>query len=54
MGSALGFLRIGVTIADLRDGGTIPKVGEKLTIAVIRGVRGWMEALATEVGSGSR
>ena len=39
LGSAPGFLRIGVIAADLRGDGTVPKIREEWIIAVIRGVR---------------
>lgn len=37
LGSAPGFLRMGVIAADLRGDGTIPVIREEWIIAVIRG-----------------
>ena len=53
LGSAPGFLRMGVIAADLRGDGTIPEVREEWIIAVIRGVRELMQALTSIVGRGS-
>ena len=46
-------LRIGVIADDLRGDGTVPKLNKEWIIAVIRGVRDWIQPLTSIVGRGS-
>lgn len=53
LGSAPGFLSIGVIAADLRDDGTRPEVREEWMMAVIKGDRRGRQAFTKVVGRGS-
>lgn len=53
LGSAPGFLSIGLTAAVLRGKGTIPVVREEWITCVMRGAREGMVALTKAVGRGS-
>lgn len=53
LGSEPGFLRMGITAADLRAEGTIPEVREECMIAVIREDREGKQTFTRMVGRGS-
>lgn len=53
MGSAPGFLSVGVTAAVLRGEGTIPVVREEWVMCVMRGAREGAAALTRTVERGS-
>ena len=53
LGSAPGFLSIGVTAAVLRGEGTIPVVREEWIMCVMRGAKEGTVALTRAVGRGS-